>query len=70
VSRAAGISCATASQRRGLRLYRPGNPKANRYEGHASWLRSVFNRLRPDSATAGMSVRELGGRCSGRKKGV
>jgi len=43
---------------------------AKRYERHPLGLRSVFNGLVPRPTTTRVRVRELGGGCSGRKKGV
>ncbi|MEO7889595.1 MAG: AMP-binding protein [Vicinamibacterales bacterium] len=65
---AAGIGCVRASQGRGLTPYRPETPQGNRFEGHTSGLRSVFDRLRLDPTTAWVSVRELGGSVLGEKR--
>ena len=62
--------CVWAFQGRGLRPRRPGKPDGKRYERHPLGLRSVFNGLVPRPTTTRVRVRELGGGCSGRKKGV
>ena len=48
----------------------PGKTRRQRYERHPLGLRSVFNGLVPRPTTMRVRVRQLGGGCSGRKKGV
>ena len=64
------VGCARASQSRVLRPRRPGKTQVKRYGRHPLGLRAVFNGLGPRRINNWVRVQELGGRCSGRKKGV